>query len=372
MGTRREFVNQAAALTVAATTVSLGSSVDAASPVAMPGTMRTYKIPRTDLEVSRVAGGVEKLGGGWNKEPIDAAARDDAERVVKAAYENGITLFDMSDIYGYGKVETLFGDVLKRSPGLRNRIVIQTKCGVHLADQQDNPADPDQYDSSYQHLVRAVEGSLKKLSTDRLDLLLLHRPDPLVEPQEVAKAFDELHRCGKVRYFGLSNHGVAQIELLKKYVQQPLVVNQVQIGLMHPYLITEAIDFNLAGKSRIQPEYAGAAGTLDYCRLNEIQIQAWSPLGGLSLSGGETGSEEGSLPTAKATIDLLTRMSAEKRVPAYAIALAWLLRHPAGILPLIGVKNPKHVVEDCFADKVSLTRAEWYSLLQTATGLPVH
>ena len=304
----------------------------------------------------------------WNKEPVDSETRTKAERAVRTACENGITLFDLAEIYAYGNVESAFGDVLKRSPGLRQKIVIQTKCGIYLPYPCCEPADPVQYDSSYEKIVGAVEGSLRRLSTDRLDILLLHRPDPLGEPQEVARAFDELHRSGKVRYFGVSNHTAAQIDLLKKYVRQPLVVNQVQLGLMHPYLITEGVNFNLRGQRRLNQEYTGAAGTLDYCRLNEIQIQAWGSSQG--LSGSAPGFEQGDFPTAKATMDLLTKIGEEKRVSAYAVALAWLLRHPAGILPIVGVKNSKHLVDDCLADKVSLTREEWYSLLLVATGGP--
>lgn len=368
MQTRREFINQAAALMVAAVAVNRVASVDAAEPAALPvprrGTMRTYKIPRTDLEVSRISGGCESLGGGWSKEPLGAQARAEADRAVKIAYENGITLFDMAEIYGRGRVETAFGEVLKHSPGLREKVVIQTKCGVHLPDSP-NRAVPFHYDSSYEKIVGAVEGSLRRLSTDRLDILLLHHPDALGEPQEIARAFDELHRSGKVRYFGVSNHTAAQIDLLKKYVQQPLVVNQVQVGLMHPYLITEGVNANMQGPWRMNHEYTGSSGTLDYCWLNEIQIQAWGPSRG--LSGSAPLFKEGSFPTAKATMDLLTKIGEEKHVSPYAIALAWLLRHPASILPLVNVQS-EHLVDNCLADKVSLTREEWYALLLVATG----
>ena len=373
MSTRREFINQTAAFTVAATAtaVSRGVSVAAAAAVPTQGTMRTYKIPHTDLEVSRIAAGCELLVGDWsewNKEPLDAEARAKADLAIKTAYENGITLFDLAEIYAFGKAEMALGEVLKRSPGFREKIVIQTKCGIHLPYPWDNPKDPLLYDSSYDKIVGAAEGSLKRLSTDRLDILLLHRPDPLGEPHEVARAFDELHRSGKVRYFGVSNHTAAQIDLLKKYVRQPLVVNQVQIGLMHPYLITEGIDFNLRDDRRLSKEYTGTSGTLDYCRLNEIQIQAWGSR--LGLDGSSPGMKEGRYPTAKATMDLLTIIGEEKRVSAYAMALAWLLRHPADILPLISVKNLKYIADNCLADKVSLTREEWYSLLLVATGAP--
>lgn len=368
MSTRREFLNQAAAITAAATALSRASNVDAAMKGTTPRIMRTYKIPRTDLEVSRIAAGCELLVGEWsewNKEPLGEAARIKADHAVKAAYENGITLYDVAEIYAYGKAETALGEVLKRSPGFREKIVIQTKCGIHLPYPLDNPNDLLHYDSSYESIVGAVNGSLKRLATDRIDILLVHRPDPLGDPQDVAKAFDDLHRSGKVRYFGVSNHNAGQIDLLKKYVRQPLVVNQVQIGLMHPFLVTEGVNFNLRNERRLNQEYTGTLGTLDYCRLNEMQIQAWGPRLGLS---GKAPGEQGSLTTAKATLDLLTKIGNEKGVSAYAMALAWLLAHPAGILPLISVKDSKHLVDNCSADKVSLTRQEWYSLLLVATG----
>jgi predicted oxidoreductase len=185
-----------------------------------------------------------------------------------------------------------------------------------------------------------------------------------VEPDEVAKAFDHLHESGKVRYFGVSNHTAGQIELLKKSVRQPLVVNQVQLGLMHPYLIAEGLDFNRQGDRRLEQEYVGAAGLLDYCRQNDIQIQAYSPVRGLSAKA------PGATESAKQTRQLLQEMSEKKSSSPFALGLAWLLRHPAGIVPIVGANKPEHIIENCTADTVALERREWYSLLYAATGLP--
>jgi predicted oxidoreductase len=186
----------------------------------------------------------------------------------------------------------------------------------------------------------------------------------LVEPQEVASAFDELKSGGKVRYFGVSNHTAMQIELLKKYVTQPLVANQIQFGLMHPHLIVEGIEADRAGQSRITHEYTGVAGTLDYCRLHDIQIQAWSPLRGDLLKPATD-----SKPEVKQTAKLLGELAAKKGTAPAAIALAWLLRHPAGIVPIVGPTNPEHLTEDCAADQVFLSREEWYTLLAACTGV---
>ena len=214
--------------------------------------MNTYKIPHTDLVVSRIAYGCSMFG--WDKLPAltKAAAMagfkwvsiSDAVRLVSTAYDNGITLFDLADIYAFGNTEVYFGEVLKQSPGLREKIVIQSKCGQRLPDEP-YPDEPARVDLSREHIVSSVEGSLKRLDTDHLDILLLHVPDALVEPEEVAQAFEDLKRNGKVRYFGVSNYTPTQIALLKKYVSQPLVANQVHLGLGHPYAITGGMEFTL-------------------------------------------------------------------------------------------------------------------------------
>ena len=166
------------------------------------------------------------LGGAWNRAPLAAAEIAKAARLVTTAYEQGINLFDHADIYTLGKSEAVFGEVLQQLPELREKIVIQSKCGIRFRDDP-RPGDPGRYDFSYQHIMQSVEGTLRRLQTSYLDVLLLHRPDPLVEPEEVARAFDELQRSGKVRYFGVSNHTAGQIALLQKYCNQPLVINRL-------------------------------------------------------------------------------------------------------------------------------------------------
>jgi len=315
--------------------------------------MNTYRIANTDLTVSRLSYGCMRLG-----RPEAAGA---AGALLAAALEQGITLFDHADIYARGNSETVFGEALRQIPGARDKIVLQSKCGIRPANTP-NPGDPGRYDFSYDHILRTVEGSLTRLQTDRLDLLLLHRPDALVEPEEVARAFSELHAAGKVRYFGVSNHSPAQIELLKRYVAQPLVANQLEVNLIHNYMIEEGILIN-------QPaaRFAASSGLLDYCRLNDILIQAWSPVAGGQLIDPKPDASE----RVRAAAQRVAELAAAHNTTREAIALAWLLRHPAGIQPIIGTTNVDRLLASCQADAVSLTREEWYSLLIAARGANV-
>ena len=365
--------------------------------------MKTYRIARTDLVVSRIAYGCGELGGlGSPRPPIGPAHSKDAiakykadhsaeaierftqappsentvrlaENLIKTAYDNGITLFDHADVYGFGKSEEVFGAVLKRSPGLRNSIVLQSKCGLRYGADllSPRPGEPHRMDFSPEHIVRSTEGSLRRLGTDHLDLLLLHRPDALMEPEEVARAFDELHDSGKVRYFGVSNHTPSQIELLKKYLRYPLVVNQVQLGLAYCYLIADGIEANRDESTRITSGYTGVVGTLDYCRLHDIQVQAWAPLKGRDMVAAPPllGPRENVPPEMRRAFDMLTRLAGRRNIAPSAIALAWLLRHPAGIVPIIGATTPEHLIDGCSADRVDLTREEWYALFIAACGI---
>ena len=219
--------------------------------------MKTLRIPRTDLQVSRIAYGCMQLSKAWDDAPIAASEISSTIKLVETALEQGITLFDHADIYARGKSELLFGEALRQMSGLRDRIVLQSKCGIRFADTP-QVGMPARYDFSRDYLLDSVEGSLRRLGTERLDLLMLHRPDPLMQPDEVASAFDALHRSGKVRYFGVSNHTASQISLLQKFVNQPLVVNQIEVSLLHHYPISETILGNQQGGT-----YAGATGTLD-------------------------------------------------------------------------------------------------------------
>jgi len=359
MFTRREFLTQTAAATLIATGASHASSATQANEPAdrsatapkPAGRMKTYAIPHTDLEVSRLAYGCAMLGLDWNGS--DAVANTAA--TIKTAYEQGITLFDTADIYGHGKSELALGEFLKSSPGLRHRVVIQSKCGI---------AEGGSIDNSREHITASVEGSLQRLATDRLDILLLHWPDSLVEPQEVAKAFDELHRAGKVRYFGVSNHSACQIELLQKHLRQPLVTNQIQLGLAHWY--------TTAGPSKGAVTHGdeGVAG-LDYARAHQIQIQAYSPLkaGNIVKPPNLLNPTAADAPDVRKAAQALQDVASAHGTTPAAVMLAWLLHHPANIVPIIGATKPEHVIDNCAADRIELSRVEWYTLLRAAAQI---
>lgn len=323
--------------------------------------MQQIAIPNTDLTVSRLGYGCMNIGGHWDRSPLTEADTQNAVAVVTTAYEAGITLFDHADIYMMGKSEAVFAAMWSAIPGLRDRIVLQSKCGIRLANDP-TPGLPGRYDFSYDHILASVEGSLARLETDYLDILLLHRPDPLVEPEEVARAFDALHHSGKVRYFGVSNHTAGQLDLLRRYVDQPLVVNQLELSLLHPFLIDEGIMANRAdGVGGL------ASGILDYCRLHDIFIQAWSPVAGGRLFNPSAAAA----PNIRAAGELVATLAEAKRTSEEAIVLAWILRHPAGIQPIIGTTQSLRVQRSCQADTVTLSREEWYALYTAARGAPV-
>jgi predicted oxidoreductase len=295
-----------------------------------------------------------KIGGTWDHAPITAGVERDARAAVEAALESGMNFFDHADIYTCGKSETVFGRILSTDTTLRDRIVLQSKVGIRFPNDAYLSGEPARYDFSHAHIVRSTEAILQRLGVAHLDILLLHRPDPLVEPAEVAAAFDELQTSGKVRHFGVSNHTAAQIELLKRHVRQPLVVNQLEFSLAQPALVVEGF---LANRAGAMTEANLASGTLDYCRLNNILVQAWSPIGGGKL-----------LKPDHPAAALIAKLAAEKSTTPEGILLAWILRHPAGIQPIIGTTKAERVRASAEADAVALTREEWYALLAAARG----
>jgi len=362
MSTRREFLTQAAAATfLAEAAAAPGGAAEAkaatgtaAASTKPSGALKTYTIPHTDLVVTRLAYGNAMIGLDSNSPDFIAQTVP----VIWAAYEQGITFFDTADVYGQGKSELALGQVLKDIPGSRRRLVIQSKCSIRESGV---------IDSSREHITSAVEGSLKRLGTDHLDILLLHWPDSLIEPEEVGRAFDELHSAGKVRYFGVSNYNPYQIELLRRHVRQPLVANQIQLGLAHWY--TDP------GASKAAVTH-GAEGViaLDYCRLQDIQVQAYSPLKGANIGKPPNllNPPADASPEVRKTVDALQEIARAHDTSPAAIMLAWLLHHPAGIVPIIGATKVEHVVDNCAADRVQLNRTEWYSLLRAAAPLEQH
>jgi predicted oxidoreductase len=361
MSTRREFLTQATVATFIASSAAAAAgaaqvkAAPGATATAKPGgAMKTYTVPHTDLVVSRLAYGNAMLGTDWNSPDFIAQSVP----VMQAAYEQGITFFDTADVYGHGKSELALGQVLKASPGSRRRLVIQSKCSIREGGV---------IDSSREHIKDAVQGSLKRLGTDYLDILLLHWPDSLIEPQEVGRAFDELQAAGKVRYFGVSNYSPYQIELLRKHVRQPLVANQIQLGLAHWY--TDP------GASKAEITH-GAEGviTLDYCRLQDIQVQAYSPLRGANIGKPPNllNPPTDASPEVHQAVETLQTIARSHDTSPAAIMLAWLLHHPAGILPIIGATKVEHVIDNCAADRIELSRAEWYSLLRAVAPIEQH
>jgi predicted oxidoreductase len=337
--------------------------------------VKIYTIKNTDLTVSRLSFGCASLGG-WIKGVVDADTVLDAERLVHSAHEAGITLFDMADFYGFGNAELAFGEVLKRTPGLRDRVVVQSKCGqIMHGDPQ--PDDPYRVDLSRAHIVGSVEASLKRLAIDHLDILLLHAPDALMVADEIGEAFAQLKSAGKVRSFGVSNFNAAQIERLKKGIDEPLVINQIQLGLGHSHPIVDGMEWAVevaqdgpdvmsGRKAQFVNAYTSpsAPGIVDYCSLNAIQIQAFSPIRGDLLSPDTANSTQ----TRKAAA-LLSEIATRKGVNPAAVAMAWLLRHPAGIVPVFSSSKPERIAENCKADDVELSRSEWYALFSAAAQL---
>lgn len=310
--------------------------------------MKTITLPGVPLPAPVVMLGLMRIA-----EKSDAEIRD----LVNAARESGIDFLDHADIYGgdWHRSEARFADALRLTPSQRAEFTIQTKCGIvpRMPTYQDT-----YYDFSYEHVVSQVEGSLRALRTDYLDILLLHRPDALAEPDEVARAFDDLERSGKVRAFGVSNHTPGQIALLKTAVRQPLIVNQLQLSLTHAPLVTHGMASNIA---TLDQSVSRDVGTLDYCRLNGITIQAWSPFQIGDGSGVFLGSP--AYPELNALIDSL---AASYQVPPLAIATAWLTRHPAQFQVVLGTTNPARVRQAALGSDLPLTRPEWYALLRAA------
>jgi predicted oxidoreductase len=306
------------------------------------------QIPLSSLSVSRMAYGCWRIVGTWNPAEVTAASQAEGRKAVLAAYEAGFTLFDQADIYCHGETEKILGKVLKEVSGMRERVVIATKCGIRMAGEP-KPDSPYRYDFSADYITRSCEQSLKRLGIETIDLYQLHRPDYLMDPTEVAQAFTQLKQAGKVREFGVSNFRPSQVTALQSACPMKLVVNQVEISL--------------ANLSALED------GTLDQCLAEKIVPMAWSPLSGGKLGDGATRL----LPSQKAyqtrkVNAVLDRIAQAHGVARTAIALAWLLRHPSGIIPIIGSTDPKNIRETARAAEIALSREEWYRLLEAARG----
>lgn len=312
-------------------------------------TLRTVPFGPTTTRVPNIIAGMMRI-----------AAKSDEEirRLYTVSREAGINFFDHADLYGfnhpgggYHHCERRFAEALQLSPAEREQITLQSKTGIVDEDWH--------YDSSYEHIVASVERSLRALRTDYLDVLLLHRPDALVEPEEVARAFDELESSGKVRAFGVSNHTPRQIELLKTAVRQPLVANQVQLSLTHSTIVAQGLASNMATQEDSLTRDGG--GIIDYCRINNITLQAWSPF----QSGVQDGVFFDSAHHAELN-ELLNQLAQKYDVAPTAIATAWITRHPAGMQVVLGSTSPQRIIDASAGSDLRLTRGEWYGLIQAA------
>ncbi|MFF3017704.1 aldo/keto reductase family oxidoreductase [Streptomyces sp. NPDC057939] len=307
----------------------------------------------------RVLYGCMGLGGSWGPEPYEPSDIDAAEAAVSAALDSGITVFDHADIYRHGKAEAVFGEVLARTPGLRERVTLQTKCGIRLADDDG----PGRYDLRGDSITRRVEESLIRLRTDVIDVLLLHRPDPLADPEEIARALTSLHRQGLVRAFGVSNMGAAQIAGLQARLDVPLVANQLEMSLHSRDWVEAGVLLNTGGATANGFPF----GTLEHCLDHGIRLQAWGAL----AQGRFTGRQE--TPAERATADLLTDLARRKGTTPETVLLWWLMRHPARIAPVVGSARPERIraCRDAALREPDLTHEEWYELWTTARGVPL-
>ncbi|QVQ53429.1 aldo/keto reductase [Spiractinospora alimapuensis] len=315
--------------------------------------MRSVPFGPTESHVPNIVAGMMRI-----------ADKTDAE--IRALYTSardvGIDFFDHADLYGFNHpggglhlCERRFSSALRLSTAEREQITLQTKTGI--------VAEEWHYDSSYDHIVASVEQSLRALGTDYIDVLLIHRPDALVEPHEVARAFDDLESAGKVRAFGVSNHTPRQIELLKSAVGQPIVANQLQLSITHAPTVAQGLASNMAA----EPDSAtlDGGGIIDYCRLNTITVQAWSPF----QKGFQDGVflDSNDYPKLNNALD---HLAAKYDVTPTAIATAWITRHPAAMQVILGTTTPQRMKDAAEGSNIPLSRAEWYSLIQAA-GHPV-
>lgn len=300
--------------------------------------MKYIKIKGTSLELSNIIMGCMRLNELNLKE---------AESHISAAIEAGINIFDHADIYGGGECEKLFSRAAAGIGISREQIILQSKCSIREG----------YYDFSREYILNAVDGILSRLNTDYLDILLLHRPDALANPEETAEALEELKRSGKVRYFGVSNQNPGQIELLQKYFGEKLLFDQLQFGLAHTLMLDEGMAVNTG----IPQAESRTGGVLEYCRLKDITIQAWSPFQKGLFEGTFLGNQQYAELNEK-----INDIAKNYGVTPSAIATAWITRHPADIQVILGTTKAKRLKEGCQGADIPLTRKEWYDLYRAA------
>lgn len=301
--------------------------------------MKEIQFGTTGMKMPAIVVGCMRLAG---------KSCSEMQSFLHTALEQGAYFFDHADIYGGGQSEAIFGEALAKDSSIkREELILQSKCGIRQG----------YFDFSKEHILSSVDGILKRLQTEYLDVLLLHRPDALVEPEEVAETFEELYTSGKVRQFGVSNHKPMQIELLKRYVKQPLVANQLQFSIPVSEMVASGLEVNMTTDGATDRD----GSVLDYCRLNDITIQAWSPFQMPNWQGCFIDSEK--YPKLNEELQALAQ---QYGVSKTTIATAWILRHPAGMQVVTGTASEKRLLEIMEAEKVQLTRQEWYRLYLAA------
>ena len=300
--------------------------------------MRTMMLGKSGLEVPVMAVGCMRMA---------RKTVEEAREVIEAALESGVNFFDHADIYGAGRSEEIFAEAIGMTPSVREKVILQSKCAIHDG----------MYDFSKEHILKSVEGSLRRLKTEYLDVLLLHRPDILMEPEEVAEAFDELRRSGKVRHFGVSNHNPTQMQLLQRAMDMPIVANQLQFSIMNSTMITSGVNVNMENEFAVNRDGA----VLDFCRLNDVTVQPWSPF--------QYGKREGVFLDNEKFPELnakLKEVAEAHGITPIGAVIAWMLRHPAHMQPIMGSMNPQRIREASRGADVTLTRTEWYDIFKAA------
>jgi predicted oxidoreductase len=310
--------------------------------------MQTLSFGNTPLKTSRLAYGCWRVAGSWEPDKVTAESRKAGRQAIAAAYDAGYTLFDTADIYCGGETEQILGAALREIAGMRDKVVIVTKCGVRFAGDPDAKA-PSRYDFSAAHIQQSCESSLRRLGVDTIDVYLLHRPDFLCDPAEVAGAFSKLHAAGKVRHFGISNFRPTLVSALRAACPMPLITHQIEVSLANLTAFTD--------------------GTLDQCLQEKMTPMAWSP-----LAGGLIGAGANQLLPAQESykparfLPMLEEIAKERGISRTVIALSWLLTHPSQMVPVIGTTNADRIRELATAADVDLSREEWYRLLIAARG----
>ena len=322
--------------------------------------MRKYPIHSYGIQTSPLILGCMNFGGAWNRNPVQKDDVLQMQEAIEVALEVGITMFDHADIYALGKAELVFGNVLRETPSIRDQMVIQSKLGIRFGEESSGV--PTRYDFSREYILRSVDEILLRLGTEYLDTLLLHRPDILMDAEEVGETLQFLKQVGKVRFFGVSNMSAGQIQLLQRYCNEKLMINQLEMSLHKIGWLENGVHVNqLAARDNVFPE-----GTLEYCQLENIQLQAWGSLAQGLYSKKIFKNESKSV---QKTAALVQKIAHEKDVSEEEVVLAWLLKHPANIQPIIGTTNTSRIRASINALQIQLTREEWYALYVSSRGI---